>query len=251
MKKEVISIRKKVPQYDNLILPFKSWQKHINAIGDGYSLKLYPTMEFQSSNLSFNGVAQQVYTLACRFKGRVFVRFYNAVGDGLQENVFYSENYPDGQLVERFTSPVGTTLITVYHDNNLLIGDVSFLENPILVEGSFNDLIFFEAGVKKVKERLKDSGSVQEVRIRFYPGCERSLQVRPYILHKAGRAEDFFTYPVKTEGYITGDDDYLIFPVTLDFDYDDELVIEFDNVGNYIYTLSVDVVVSYYREESL
>jgi hypothetical protein len=101
-----------------------------------------------------------------------------------------------------------------------------------------------------VKERLKDKGYVQEVRIRFYPGVERALQVNPYILHKNNRREDFFTYPTNTEPYITGDDDYLVFPCSVDFDYDDEVAVDFLHIGgDYPYTLVVDIVVVYHENE--
>lgn len=104
------------------------------------------------------------------------------------------------------------------------------------------------SGVGKVVERIKDNGSVEEIRIRFYPGSQRTLKVEPFILHKGNKREDFFTYPLGTEKNITGDDDYLIFPVTVNFEYDDELVIQYDNIGDYAYTLSVDVIVSYVGE---
>jgi hypothetical protein len=97
-----------------------------------------------------------------------------------------------------------------------------------------------------VKERLKDDGYIEEVRIRFYPGVERQLEIVPYILHKENRKEDLFTYPTGTEGTITGDNDYLVFPVSLEFNYDDELWVDYKNKGTtYPYTLVIDIVVSY------
>jgi hypothetical protein len=100
------------------------------------------------------------------------------------------------------------------------------------------------------RERLKDKGYVQEVRIRFYAGVENVLEVRPYVLHKNNRAEDLFTYPEGTRQHVVGDNDYLIFPVNVDFDYDDEIVVDFlNNNATYPYTLSVDVIVVYHVEE--
>ena len=97
-----------------------------------------------------------------------------------------------------------------------------------------------------ITERLKDDGFIEEVRIRFYPGVERQLQVSPFILHKENRREDLFTFPEGTEKYITGDNDYLIFPVSLEFAYDDEIQVSYVNTDiNYPYTLVVDIVVSY------
>lgn len=100
-----------------------------------------------------------------------------------------------------------------------------------------------------IKERLKDDGTVQEVRVRFYAGVERTLKVYPYVLHKAGRREDLFTYPTGTETYISGDDDSLNFPVSVDFENDDEIVVACENTGLYPYTLSVDIIIVYHAEE--
>lgn len=102
-----------------------------------------------------------------------------------------------------------------------------------------------------LSERLKANGTVEEIRVRFYPGQQRSLQISPYVMHKSERREDLFTYPFNTETYLTGDNDYLVFPVTLDFEYDDEFHINVFN-ADYVnaYTLSVDVVVSYHGYET-
>jgi hypothetical protein len=100
-----------------------------------------------------------------------------------------------------------------------------------------------------IRERIKDNGLIEELRVRFYPGQERALQVRPYVLHDSRRIEDVFTYPDNTELFISGDDDYLIFPVSVGVRYDDEFIVEaFNNNANYTYTVVVDVVVSYEME---
>lgn len=102
-----------------------------------------------------------------------------------------------------------------------------------------------------LKERIKDNGTVEEVRIRFYAGVERSLKVRPYVMHDNRKPEDIFTYPEGTDKYITGDDDYLDFPVSVDVELDDEMVIWVNNDNlSYPYTLAVFVVVSYAYGES-
>jgi len=96
------------------------------------------------------------------------------------------------------------------------------------------------------KERLKDNGFIEEVKIRFYPGVEKSLRVNPYILHKENRREELVTFPDMTDQFITGDDDYLTFPVSIEFAYDDEMAVDVSNVSDmYAYSLVVDVIVSY------
>lgn len=101
-----------------------------------------------------------------------------------------------------------------------------------------------------IKERCKSNGFVQEIRIRFYPGVENSLQVIPGVLHKGNIREDFFTYPEGTNRYISGDDDYLVFPVSLAFQNDDEIEVKAINTTTaYNYTLTCDLVVSYVESE--
>lgn len=103
-----------------------------------------------------------------------------------------------------------------------------------------------------LKERLKADGRVIEFRIRFYPGVEKALRVRPYVKHKGHREEDFVTFPENTLSYIVGDNDYLIFPCSIDFEYDDEIFIFAQNVDSInSYTLSVDVIVTYFEDEVL
>lgn len=94
-------------------------------------------------------------------------------------------------------------------------------------------------------ERIKDNGVIEELRVRFYPGVERGLQVMPYISHKIKAREDLISYNESSDQYITGDNDYFIYPVNVEVEYDDDLVIFANNVSNYDFTLSVDVIVSY------
>jgi hypothetical protein len=97
-----------------------------------------------------------------------------------------------------------------------------------------------------LKERMKADGVVSQVNIRFYPGCELALEVKPFILHKGRRAEDFFTYAEFSKSAISGDDDFFQFPVSLTFELDDEICVYFSNTdGINSYTVCVDVFVNY------
>lgn len=97
-----------------------------------------------------------------------------------------------------------------------------------------------------LKERLKADGKIVGCHIRFYPGVEEALQVRPHINHKGNRDEDLFTFAETTRQYITGDNDYFKFPVDLDFELDDELHIWVKNTDLINdYTLSVDLEIVY------
>jgi hypothetical protein len=103
-----------------------------------------------------------------------------------------------------------------------------------------------------LKERIKDTGRVTEIRVRFYPGQERQLQVKPYGLLTGNRAEDVLTYVGGTETYLTGDNDYFVFPVSLELNMDDEFAVSAVNLSSsYTYTLVCDVVVQYYGGDDL
>jgi hypothetical protein len=106
-------------------------------------------------------------------------------------------------------------------------------------------------------ERIKAKGEISEVRIRFYAGQERQLQVRPFVQMLNQQTEDMFTFAGSTnannlpnnptEPFLSGDDDYFVFPVNLDVVADDNIAVWVNNMDlNYTYTLVVDVVLSYY-----
>lgn len=102
---------------------------------------------------------------------------------------------------------------------------------------------------RRLFERVKWNGSVHEVRVRFYPGPEGALHVQPYIQHKAEQIENMFTYAGETDGYISGDDDYFVYPVHVPVETDDKIaVFAYNTDANYAYTLSVDVIVGYEME---
>lgn len=98
------------------------------------------------------------------------------------------------------------------------------------------------------RERLKDNGALVNLTIRFYPGVENDLKVEPYILHKGNRREDLVTYVEGSNPYISGDDDRFAFPVYTEFKYDDEFIVEAENVGAFPYTLVLDALVEYVIE---
>lgn len=263
VKKEVVTIRKRIPHYKNLLPGFESWDNGGVVIPSKYSyLKKDNKINFLAVDTGTAiGEMSQWYTIPV-VNGKTYTLFIKSsrpVSEAFVRG--YKGNVRTSAGDQAFTGAGANTYYTFTADGtyggfvsvrvtNGIIGpfDIDF-ENPILVEGAYSSLEFFPKEDFRIKERMKDNGTVQEVRIRFYPGVERTLQVAPYILHKTSRREELFTYPTGTEGWITGDDDYLVFPVSIDFEYDDELVVDYDNIGDYIYTLAVDIVVNYFYEE--
>lgn len=97
-------------------------------------------------------------------------------------------------------------------------------------------------------ERIKSNGRIVEVRVRFYDGSEGSFHVRPYVLHKGSLQENVVSYPDQGEQFISGNDDYFNFPVSVDVENDDQLKVWAENTSTFLYTLVVDVVLVYDQE---
>lgn len=102
-----------------------------------------------------------------------------------------------------------------------------------------------------LSERIKDGGRIEQVNVRFYSGVERALHVRPYILHDGRKQQDIITYVNGTEVYLSGDDDTIKLPCSIDVNYDDEFKVWARNTGGYTYTLYCHVIVSYLPEGDL
>lgn len=98
----------------------------------------------------------------------------------------------------------------------------------------------------RFEERIKDNGVIESLRVRFYTGVENSLQVIPYVDHKINRREDLLSYNEGGDKFISGNDDYFIYPLYIPVEYDDDLNVYVKNINaTYPYTLSVDVIISY------
>lgn len=101
----------------------------------------------------------------------------------------------------------------------------------------------------KITERIKDNGTIEKLMIKFYIGQELHLRVWPYIRHNGNKIESLVTIAgddVRDDMFLTGDDDTFIFDVVAPVYYDDELVVEFENISDYEYNLVVDITVDYY-----
>lgn len=95
-------------------------------------------------------------------------------------------------------------------------------------------------------ERIKADGTIEEIRIRFYTGQQKSLQLNPFVEHKGNKIEQIISYPSTTDNFISGDDDYFIFPISVPVEYDDYFKIHAKNIDpTYNYTVTVDVVIDY------
>lgn len=95
-------------------------------------------------------------------------------------------------------------------------------------------------------ERIKADGTIEELRVRFYQGQQKALQVHIFVEHKGSKIEEMITYPSTSDGFLSGDDDYFIFPVSIPVAYDDYLKVAVKNTETqYPYSLSCDIVIDY------
>lgn len=98
-----------------------------------------------------------------------------------------------------------------------------------------------------LSERVKAPGTIEGLRVRFYPGQELALRVKPYVQHKGQKIEQFITYVEGGDDYLSGDDDREEYGVVMSVDYDDEIKIKVVNTSTtYAYTLNVAVTIDYY-----
>jgi hypothetical protein len=120
--------------------------------------------------------------------------------------------------------------------------------------GSINtmEVMFFQKTIAPsendyVKQRVKANGTVEQLRVRFYPGQQLSLRVNVIVMHKGNRSEPLVSYLEGGNQFLSGEDDYFVLPVVVPVEYDDEIRVYFENTdGSNPYTLSVQVVVDYF-----
>lgn len=114
----------------------------------------------------------------------------------------------------------------------------------------FSTSVPANGGKVRLTERIKGSGTIEEVRVRFFPGQQKALQVRPFVKHKGGeygKIEELITYPSGGDQFLSGDDDNLIFDAIVPVVNDDEIVVEATNTDpDDAYTLHVVIMIDYY-----
>ncbi|WP_353853165.1 hypothetical protein [Dehalobacter restrictus] len=126
----------------------------------------------------------------------------------------------------------------------------AFIERPRMETVSFR--VNLAAGEEvTLTERIKSDGTIESMRARFYAGQENCLQIRPCVLQKGRKSLiDLLTYPEGTVNYISGEDDTFEYPVVLSVQNDDEIKLYCKNVGDYEYTIVIDIVIDYFAGEN-
>jgi hypothetical protein len=246
LKKEVIAIRKDIPFHENSLPPFTEWTLHANAkVKSAYEVELNADNTYNVSSVKINVNASTEYT------------FSSVASSGLNYEIdeydsndtnISNDTITKSSSSKTFTTMANTSYIGVRFYNSSAVAGTFTFTNPQLELGDTASS-FVPKGEGKsqtIKERLKGTGIVEQVNVRFYPGVERALRVAPYVLEDGRKPNHLFTYPDGTTPYITGDNDYIKMPVTVEIENDDILCIDVENTsGLYNYTLSCDVVISY------
>jgi hypothetical protein len=112
---------------------------------------------------------------------------------------------------------------------------------------SFRKLIPPSTTMAVYREVVKADGTVEELRVRFYQGQQKSLQVTPHVNHKGNQFESLVNYADNTDQFLSGDNDYFVMPVVVSVEYLDYIEVYVTNTdATNAYTLSVDVIVDYY-----
>lgn len=104
---------------------------------------------------------------------------------------------------------------------------------------------------------VEEDATVEEMRIRFYPGPLLDLELRPFIETEQGRRRDLVT--IEGRDTIVGDDDYFRFRISEEIETSDLLGVEYtnkDSSNSYDFVVDFDLeraggaqrIVDYLRE---
>ncbi|MBK5251102.1 MAG: hypothetical protein JJE29_00430 [Peptostreptococcaceae bacterium] len=68
--------------------------------------------------------------------------------------------------------------------------------------------------------RIKNNGTLEEIRVRFYEGANKELAIRP-VIDTRGNLQEIFSYATSGDSSIKGNDDYFVLPVNMPVKLDD------------------------------
>lgn len=115
---------------------------------------------------------------------------------------------------------------------------------------SFRKVIAANTSVNFTEE-LKSDATIENMFVRFYPGQQKSLQVTPKVKFRNEEMYNLIRYATGTDGYLTGDDDKLSYPLGVEVTTGDQIVIYVTNTDTINeYSLVVDVIVDYLNGKS-
>ena len=101
--------------------------------------------------------------------------------------------------------------------------------------------------------RPAGEATIEEVRVRIYPGPECSVRIRP-VLRRDDEEEALFRFArigpdcpagASAKTWIDGDDDVWVFPLCRAVIPTDEIRVYIENPSAYVYDIAVDVMLDY------
>ena len=109
---------------------------------------------------------------------------------------------------------------------------------------SFRKIISGESELD-ISERVKDYGTVENIKIKFYQGQQLALQIRPIILKAHGTPVDLISYAEETDEFLSGDDDYFIYDINIPVSIDNQIILKCKNLASFDVNVVVDVTIDY------
>lgn len=114
--------------------------------------------------------------------------------------------------------------------------EVIYIDKKILA----NTAVIFE-------EIIKEDCTIEGLKIKFYIGQEKALQVYPKVFHGRADVEDLVTFNVDGEQYLSGDDDSFDFPIVIPCKVNDVIQIKAVNTDLvFDYHLTMALHMDYY-----
>lgn len=92
--------------------------------------------------------------------------------------------------------------------------------------------------------RIKQDGTLEEIRVRFYEGADRKLSIRPMI-DTRGNLQEILSYATSGDSQIKGNDDYFTLPVNMSVKLDDVAKVIVTSASAIDLDFVVDMVVDY------
>lgn len=100
------------------------------------------------------------------------------------------------------------------------------------------------SGSGTLQQALRQNCTIEKVRVKFYPGPEGDLHIIPYLLKTNDVRYNIIDFPSGSNQYVSGEDEEIVFNVSIPVDVDDIICIEYvnaDAVNAHVLSVQVEV----------
>lgn len=99
---------------------------------------------------------------------------------------------------------------------------------------------------KKFEQIIPGAATVEKVRVHFYQGQQKALHIVPVVVHKSKERENIIDFPTGTDPYLSGDNEDLVYDVSIPVGNLDKLVVEANNTDPVNdYSIVVDIMLDF------